>query len=258
MHHVKCPGSLNIIKKVAAGTNPEAFDSKRAKAEHIPTASGGSAAAQAVPEDQKSLEQNKTIVQIVKERELFSPLRVMSRPKAWLSKWNGAKSLYCFVHSVLLERDPEHMAVLHAVVDSQEAFRKEYPLEEQWTLWENCLALEHGDSKDMELWKKGMEEINEIVREWSDELYDVDFSPLFLYLQSEYNDDSDKEDDTIMMYPEKWHNNNPVQFEIWNRMYVKHVLTGQGETADNRVILEWTLRYNIKKALHALKTIANI
>ena len=134
MHHVKCPGSLNIIKKVAEGTNPEASDSKRAKAAHIPTASGGSAAAQAVPEVQRSLEQNKTIMQIVKERELFSPLRDMSRPKAWSSQWNGAKSLYGFVQGVLLERDPEHMVVLHAVVDSQAAFRKEFGILNQ-TIW---------------------------------------------------------------------------------------------------------------------------
>jgi len=203
----------------------------------------------------KVLEQNKTIVNMATEREAYGSLCVMCKPTVWSSEWDCGKLVYDFVRGVVLDPNQEHMAVLTAIVDSQKALRKDWPVEEDWTLWEICLGLENRATNDMELWRRAMQEFDTMLGGWSDDLYDVEISPLFLYLQCEYDDESDKEDDEIMMEPEKWHKSDPEQFAIWNRMYIKHVLTGLGEKADRKSVREWDTRYDIKKNLHALKTI---
>ena len=207
----------------------------------------------------KTLEQNKTALEMAAEREAFGTLGVMCRPTVWSSKWDVGRVLYDFIRDSVEHREnfPGHMAVFERVVDSQKALRRECPVEEQWTLWEICLALENRGANDMDLWKRGMDEVHDAVGIWKDDLYELEISPLFLYLQSEYDDDSDKEDESMMEH-EKMNQGDAEQCAIWNRMFIKHVLTGQGEKADEKAILEWTLRYDIKKALHALKTIANM
>jgi len=195
----------------------------------------------------KCLEQNKTVLDMATQREAFGPLGVMCKPTVWSSKWDAGKLMYDFVRdSVQYSGNfPGHMTVFQRVVDAQKALRQDYPVEEQWTLWEVCLALEDNGSNDMELWVQSMEELQDMVGGWDDDLYDVEISPLFLYLQSEYEDDSDKEDDTIVMEPGHWHESDPTQCAIWHNMYVKHVLTGLGEKADEKAIREWTLRLGV-------------
>jgi len=96
-----------------------------------------------------------------------------------------------------------------------------------------------------------MQEMEKMIWEWKEQSYEVDCSPLFTYLQNECDDDEDEE---TPMELGKWKTNDPVQATIFSRMYVQHV----SDDDDKEVAHVWELRYDVKKTLHALKTIARL
>jgi len=202
---------------------------------------------------QKRIEQDKTIFELAKEREAFGPLGVMCEPQDVSWDWDMAKRLYNFIRDSVSCRlnFPGHMLVFQSVVDAQKALLKADPDEEEWTLWEVCLALEHRGSNDTELWSRGMEEMKYMISEWKDESYDVDCSPVFMFLQSVCDEDPNEQ--TPMCF-DTWKTNDPVQISLFKRLYIQHA----SRHDDKKVALEWELRHNIKKALHALKTIVKL
>ena len=202
---------------------------------------------------QKRLEQDKTISELAMEREAFGPLGFMCEPQGVSWEWDMAKRLYNFIRDSVESRlnFPGHMLVFQSVVDAQKALVKADPDEEEWTLWEVCLALEHRGSNATELWSRGVQEMKYMISEWRDESYDVDCSPVFMFLQSVCDEDPNEQ--TPMCF-DTWKTNDPVQTTMFSRMYVQHV----SEHDDKEVAREWELRHDIKKALHALKTIAQL
>ena len=162
-----------------------------------------------------------------------------------------AKRLFNFIRDTveLGSNFPGHMLVFQSVVDAQKDLAKEEMDEDKWTLWHVCLALENRSSYGT--WERGMKEIKGMISEWEPESYNVDCSPLFMFLQDECDDDPDEQ---IPMCYETWKTNDPVQAAIYSRMYVKHVSDDDNKQAA-RV---WELRHIVKKSLHALKTIAKL
>ena len=202
---------------------------------------------------QKRLEQDKTISELAMEREAFGPLGFMCEPQGVSLEWDVGKRLYNFIRdSVEVGLNfPGHMLVLQSVVGAQKALVKADPDEEEWTLWEVCLALEHRGSNDTELWSRGIQQMKYMISEWKDESYDVDCSPVFMFLQSVCDEDPNEQ--TPMCF-DTWKTNDPVQISLFKRLYIQHA----SRHDDKKVALEWELNHNIKKALHALKTIVKL
>ena len=202
---------------------------------------------------QKRLEQDKTISDLAMERGAFGPLGFMCEPQGVSWEWDMAKRLYNFIRDSVESRVnfPGHMLVFQSVVDAQKALVKADPDEEGWTLWEVCLALEHRGSNDTELWSRGIEKMNKMISEWKEESYNVDYPPLFKELQILF--DEDPNEPTPMCF-DTWKTNDPVQAEIFSRMYAQ-LVSGHD---DKEVAREWELRHDIKKALHSFKTIAKL
>jgi len=202
---------------------------------------------------QKRVMENEFIFKQVTEREAFGPLGVMCEPQEVSWDWDMAKRVYNFIRNTVEFglNFPGHMLVLQSVVDAQKALVEVYPRERDLTLWEVCLALEHRGSNDTELWSRGIERMNKMISEWKEESYDVDYPPLFKELQILF--DEDPNEPTPMCF-DTWKTNDPVQAEIFSRMYAQ-LVSGHD---DKEVAREWELRHDIKKALHALKTIAQL
>jgi len=242
---------------------------KRIKVTRVSAASRGGAAVLQVSEQERALErrdavhkklamirqkrtmEDETIFKQATERQAFGPLSVMCEPQQVSWYWDIAKLLYNFIRDTVEFglNFPGHMLVFQSVVDAQEELAKANPYEDKWTLWHVCLALENRNSYG--LWERGMKEIKRMILEWEHESYDVDCSPLFMFLQDECEDDPDEQ---IPMCYETWKTNDPVQAAIFSRMYGKHV-SDDNNLQSARV---WELRHEVKKALHALKTIAKL
>jgi hypothetical protein len=234
---------------------------KRAKVTRVSAASRGgakldrSAAMRRVMamHRQKRLEQNKAISALATEREAFGTLGIMCEPQDVSWEWDVSKLLYNFIRDSVEYRlnFPGHMLVFQSVVDAQKALNQACPDEREWTLWEVCLALEHRGSNDTELWSRGIQEMKYMISEWKDESYNVDCSPVFMFLQSVCDEDPNEQ--TPMCF-DTWKTNDQVQTEMFSRMYVQHV----SDNDDKEVARVWELRHDIKKTLHALKTMTKL
>jgi len=197
---------------------------------------------------QKKTMQDETIFTRATERQEFGPLDVMCEV-SWY--WDMAKLVYNFIRDTveLGLNFPGHMLVFQNVVDAQKELAKVDPGEDKWTLWHVCLALENRNSYG--LWERGMREMKKMIWQWEQEYYDVDCSPLFMFLEDACDDDPDE---PISMCFDTWKTNDPVQAAIFSRMYVKH----ESDDKNKQVPRVWELRHDVKKALHALKTIAKL
>jgi len=202
---------------------------------------------------QKRRAHEKTISELAMEREAFGPLGSMCEAQGVSWEWDVGKLLYDFIRDSVEFglNSPGHMLVLQSVDGAQKALEKACPGYGEWTLWEVCLALEHRGSNDTELWSRGIKEMKDMISEWRDESYDVDCSPVFMFLQSVC--DEDPTEQTPMCF-DTWKTNDPVQTTMFSRMYAQHV----SKHDDKKVAREWELRHDIKKALDALKTIAKL
>jgi len=200
---------------------------------------------------QKRVMENEFIFKQVTEREAFGPLGVMCEAKEVAWYWDVAKLLYNFIRDTVefSFNFPGHMLVFQSVVDAQKALVKACPHEEtEWTLWHVCLALEH---RNRTSWDRGMQEIKHMIWQWEEESYDVDCSPLFMLLRDLSEDYADIQ--TPLCFKD-WKMNDPVQVSLYKRLYVENV----SDDDDKEIARLWELRHDVKKTLHALKTIAKL
>ena len=245
----------------------EGVKAKRTKGTCIPAASRGGAAALQLSEHERAeertaaahrlvvgrREQDDTILELAREREVFGHLGLMCEPHRVGWDWDAAKLLYNLIQDggEMGLNPPGHLVVFQSVVDAQNELAKASPDESKWTLWHVFLAFELHSLEDWGLRQRAMQELKCMIGEWQKDSYDVDCSPLFKFLYSASDDYAEIQ--TPISFDE-WKMNDPVQVAIINRLYVENV----SDSGDTKVARVWELRHDVKKALHALKTIAKL